>query len=97
MSVGGTSASSPVSCKGPPTFSKTNGSLFFLMTQTVAGIFALLNDYRLSLGLGPLGFVNPLLYSLGRNGSAFSGFNDIVSGSNPGCGTDGEFSVSTRY
>ncbi|TEB29129.1 subtilisin-like protein [Coprinellus micaceus] len=58
-------------------------------SPTVAGIFALLNDYRLSLGLGPLGFVNPLLYSLGRNGSEFSGFNDIVSGSNPGCGTDG--------
>lgn len=58
-------------------------------SPTVAGIFALLNDYRLSLGLGPLGFVNPLLYSLGKNGSAFAGFNDIVSGSNPGCGTDG--------
>ncbi|KAJ3511463.1 hypothetical protein NMY22_g15638 [Coprinellus aureogranulatus] len=71
VSVGGTSASSP------------------LRGKTVAGIFALLNDYRLSLGLGPLGFVNPLLYSLGSNGTSFRGFNDIISGNNPGCGTKG--------
>ncbi|KAF8801356.1 subtilisin-like protein [Phlegmacium glaucopus] len=51
---------------------------------TVAGIFALLNDYRLSQGGKPLGFINPLIYSY-----ASSGFTDIVSGSNPGCGTDG--------
>ncbi|KAI9435202.1 subtilisin-like protein [Lactarius psammicola] len=50
----------------------------------VAGIIALLNDYRLSVGKRPLGFLNPWLYSYGR-----AGINDIISGSNPGCGTDG--------
>ncbi|KAH8982286.1 subtilisin-like protein [Lactarius akahatsu] len=51
---------------------------------TVAGIISLLNDYLLSTGKSPLGFLNPWLYGLGP-----SGFNDITSGSNPGCGTDG--------
>ncbi|KAH9009181.1 subtilisin-like protein [Lactarius hengduanensis] len=50
----------------------------------VAGIISLLNDYRLSQGKPPLGFLNPWLYGGGLNG-----INDIVSGSNPGCNTDG--------
>ena len=44
----------------------------------------LLNDARLSKGLPSLGFLNPLLYSVG-----VSGFNDITVGNNPGCGTPG--------
>ncbi|KAJ8517886.1 hypothetical protein ONZ45_g4995 [Pleurotus djamor] len=51
---------------------------------TSAGIVALLNDVRISNGDAPLGFLNPLLYSTGA-----AGFNDITTGSNPGCGTDG--------
>ena len=54
-------------------------------SPTFASIVALLNDKRLSAGLPPLGFLNPLLYS----GNASSAFNDVTSGSNPGCGTDG--------
>ncbi|KAH9071521.1 subtilisin-like protein [Lactarius deliciosus] len=50
----------------------------------VAGIISLLNDYRLSQGKRPLGFLNPWIY-----GGGLEGFNDIVSGSNPGCNTDG--------
>ncbi|KAJ7574377.1 peptidase S8/S53 domain-containing protein [Mycena floridula] len=46
---------------------------------TVAGIVTLLNDYRLSRNMPPLGFLNPLLY---KNPG---GFRDIVKGSNPGC------------
>ncbi|KAH9180562.1 subtilisin-like protein [Lactarius sanguifluus] len=53
-------------------------------TPIVAGIISLLNDHRLSQGKRPLGFLNPWLYGGGLNG-----FNDIVSGSNPGCNTDG--------
>ena len=56
-----------------------------LCFQTVAGIFSLLNDFRLSKGRSSLGFINPLIYS-----TAVSGFNDITSGSNPGCGTNGK-------
>ncbi|KAH8983959.1 subtilisin-like protein [Lactarius hatsudake] len=53
-------------------------------TPIVAGIISLLNDYRLSQGKRPLGFLNPWLYD-----SGLKGLNDIVSGSNPGCNTDG--------
>ncbi|GLB42698.1 putative pro-kumamolisin, activation domain [Lyophyllum shimeji] len=53
-------------------------------SPTVAGVFALLNDYRLANGKSSLGFINPLIYS-----TAASGFNDIVQGSNPGCKTNG--------
>ncbi|VDC03294.1 unnamed protein product [Peniophora sp. CBMAI 1063] len=49
-----------------------------------AGVVSLLNDYRLSQGKSSLGFLNPLFYS-----TAASGFNDITSGSNPGCSTNG--------
>ncbi|KAH9168160.1 subtilisin-like protein [Lactarius sanguifluus] len=53
-------------------------------TPIVAGIFSLLNDYSISKGEGPLGFLNGWLY-----GRGLPGLNDIVSGSNPGCNTDG--------
>lgn len=50
----------------------------------VAGIVSLLNDYLLSKGRPPLGFLNPLLYGVG-----LAGLNDIIVGSNPGCNTVG--------
>ncbi|KAH9159906.1 subtilisin-like protein [Lactarius sanguifluus] len=53
-------------------------------TPTAAGIISLLNDYRISNGRAPLGFLNVLLY-----GKCLEGLNDITSGSNPGCNTDG--------
>ncbi|KAF8258987.1 subtilisin-like protein [Lactarius quietus] len=53
-------------------------------TPTVGAIISLLNDYRLSQGKRPLGFLNPWLY-----GGGLAGLNDITSGSNPGCGTNG--------
>ncbi|XP_006462127.1 hypothetical protein AGABI2DRAFT_193429 [Agaricus bisporus var. bisporus H97] len=60
-------------------------------SPTVAGIFALLNDFKLSRGQSTLGFINPLIYS-----SATSGFNDIRAGTNPGCGTRG-FTAGTGW
>ncbi|KAF8266364.1 peptidase S8/S53 domain-containing protein [Lactarius quietus] len=51
---------------------------------TVGAIISLLNDYRISHGKPPLGFLNPWLY-----GSGFEGLNDITFGSNPGCKTKG--------
>ncbi|KAH9167147.1 subtilisin-like protein [Lactarius sanguifluus] len=51
---------------------------------TAAGIISLLNDYRISNGRPPLGFLNIWLY-----GICLEGLNDIASGSNPGCNTDG--------
>ena len=52
--------------------------------QTVTGIISLLNDFLNSTGRAYLGFLNPWLY---RNGAL--SLNDIKSGFNPGCGTDG--------
>ncbi|KAF8266056.1 subtilisin-like protein [Lactarius quietus] len=51
---------------------------------TVAGVISLLNDYQIARGIAPLGFLNPWLYDQG-----LKGLNDITSGSNPGCNTDG--------
>ena len=59
----------------------------------MAGLFALLNDYRLSEGLPLLGFINPLIYST----KGISAFNDIISGSNPGCGTNGKPNMLYDY
>ncbi|KAH9167911.1 subtilisin-like protein [Lactarius sanguifluus] len=55
-----------------------------MATPVVAGIISLLNDHLISTGRHTLGFLNLLLYGHGRYG-----INDITSGSNPGCGTDG--------
>ncbi|KAH9014657.1 subtilisin-like protein [Lactarius pseudohatsudake] len=49
-----------------------------------AGVISLLNDYQISRGKNPLGFLNPWLY-----GDGLGGLSDITSGSNPGCNTDG--------
>ena len=56
-------------------------------SPTFAGIVSLLNSARLSKGLPPLGFLNPLVYAL--QAFAPSAFNDITTGNNPGCGTPG--------
>ncbi|KAH9168520.1 subtilisin-like protein [Lactarius sanguifluus] len=53
-------------------------------TPTAAGIISLLNDFRISNGRAPLGFLNVWLY-----GVCLEGLNDITSGSNPGCNTNG--------
>ncbi|KAH9008241.1 subtilisin-like protein [Lactarius deliciosus] len=50
----------------------------------LAGVISLLNDYLITNGRSPLGFLNIRLY-----GDGVAGLNDITSGSNPGCGTNG--------
>lgn len=47
-----------------------------------ASVIALLNDELIAAGRPPLGFLNPWLYS-----NATTAFNDITTGSNPGCNT----------
>ncbi|KAF9077940.1 peptidase S8/S53 domain-containing protein [Rhodocollybia butyracea] len=59
-------------------------------SPTVAGIVALLNDFKLARDNTTLGFLNPLLYA---NPTAL---NDIVTGTNAGCGTEG-FSAGTGW
>jgi len=52
-------------------------------TPIFASIVTLLNEERIAAGKGPIGFLNPTMYA---NPDAF---NDITSGGNPGCGTQG--------
>ena len=49
-----------------------------------ASVIALLNDQLIAAGKSPLGFLNPFLYSTGA-----SALNDVTTGSNPGCNTNG--------
>ena len=51
---------------------------------TFASVVALLNDQLIAAGKSPLGFLNPFLYSTGA-----SALNDVTTGSNPGCSTNG--------
>ncbi|KAH9950626.1 subtilisin-like protein [Amylocystis lapponica] len=50
-----------------------------------AAMITAVNDARRALGKGPVGFINPAIYSPEFRGA----FNDITNGTNPGCGTDG--------
>ncbi|KAJ7504791.1 family S53 protease [Mycena galericulata] len=54
-------------------------------TPTFASIIALLNDQLVAAGKPPLGFLNPFLYSAAGRAA----LNDITSGANPGCNTNG--------
>jgi len=61
-----------------------------MASPTFTGIIGLVNEVRLALGKRSLGYLNPLIYKvLGPKGA----FNDITSGSNPGCGTSGFHAV----
>ncbi|KAJ6527095.1 subtilisin-like protein [Mycena capillaripes] len=58
---------------------------------TTASMFTMINDARIAVGKGPVGFINPAIYS-----EAFKlagAFNDITIGGNQGCGTPGFNSV----
>ncbi|KAH8111217.1 family S53 protease [Phellopilus nigrolimitatus] len=50
-----------------------------------ASVIALLNDRLIAAKKPPLGFLNPFLYSA----KGQEALNDITSGDNPGCGTNG--------
>ncbi|KAF8530031.1 subtilisin-like protein [Hysterangium stoloniferum] len=50
-----------------------------------ASVISLLNDRLIAAGKSPLGFLNPFLYS--ATGAA--ALNDITTGNNPGCNTNG--------
>ncbi|KAI0746562.1 family S53 protease [Daedaleopsis nitida] len=50
-----------------------------------ASIISLINDRLLAAGKPVLGFLNPFLYSA----AGAAALNDITTGSNPGCGTNG--------
>jgi tripeptidyl-peptidase-1 len=57
-------------------------------SPVVGSIVTLINDARLAVGKRPVGFLNPVLYV---NPQAL---NDIISGNNPGCETEGFSAVN---
>jgi len=50
---------------------------------TFSAVVGLLNDFRVSSGKPTLGFLNPWIYT------NMAAFNDVTTGSNPGCSTEG--------
>ncbi|CEJ87199.1 hypothetical protein VHEMI04336 [[Torrubiella] hemipterigena] len=66
----------PIFYKGNPDSSGGTSA----SAPTVASVVALLNDYLVSNGRAPLGFLNPWLYSIGKDG-----FTDIKTGSSNVC------------
>ncbi|KJA14600.1 hypothetical protein HYPSUDRAFT_194935 [Hypholoma sublateritium FD-334 SS-4] len=50
-----------------------------------ASVISLLNDRLIAAGKAPLGFLNPFLYSA----AGAAALNDVTTGDNPGCGTNG--------
>lgn len=52
-------------------------------SPVVGSIITLINEQLVAAGKSPVGFINPVLYD---NPDAL---NDITSGTNPGCGTEG--------
>ncbi|XP_053791774.1 tripeptidyl-peptidase 1 [Vidua chalybeata] len=53
-------------------------------TPVVAGMVALINDRRLQRGLAPLGFLNPALYQLQKQGHG-DAFYDVIQGCHLSC------------
>jgi len=54
-------------------------------SPVVGSLITSINDARLAIGKGPVGFINPAIYS-----PLFQfAFNDITTGGNQGCGTPG--------
>jgi hypothetical protein len=52
---------------------------------------------RAAHGKGPLGFVNPALYSIARSASYASAFHDITVGNNILVGSSAGFSAAPGY
>ncbi|SPN99168.1 related to serine protease [Cephalotrichum gorgonifer] len=76
---------------------RTNGALRAVRGTSasvplVAGMFAKINQARLEAGKGTIGFVNPVLYTLGKKG-----FRDVTVGANEGCGVDKAFETAAGW
>ncbi|GBE84917.1 subtilisin-like protein [Sparassis latifolia] len=54
-------------------------------SPVTAAILTAINDARFAVGKKSIGFINPAIYTE----PFMQAFNDIVAGSNPGCGTEG--------
>ncbi|KII91002.1 hypothetical protein PLICRDRAFT_684337 [Plicaturopsis crispa FD-325 SS-3] len=61
-------------------------------SPVVGSLITLVNDARIAAGKGPVGFINPAIYSA----DFADAFNDITTGGNQGCGTPG-FTATTGW
>lgn len=62
-----------------------------------AGFTALVNQQAASSGQGPVGFINPALYAIGKAGNYASDFHDITTGNNVTGRGNGRFSAVIGY
>ncbi|KZT64883.1 subtilisin-like protein [Daedalea quercina L-15889] len=87
----GTSRGFPdISANGANYVVAVNGEFYLVYgtscsSPVSATIFSAINDARLATGKGPIGFINPTIYTP----EFMAAFNDITTGSNPGCNTEG--------
>jgi subtilase family serine protease len=59
-----------------------------------AAFNALVNQNRAAKGLTPTGFLNPMIYAIGKGSNAAKDFHDIADGSSNGTSTAGFNAVS---
>ena len=73
-----------------PTIYPFSGTQLSSNAQTAAAIITLLNAFLVSKNKPPLGFLNYWLYEAGLH---WDGINDVTSGHNPGCNTEGFYAT----
>src|SRR5438445_11074196 len=62
-----------------------------------AGFTALVNQQAVGVGLAPVGFLNPALYTIGRSTNYLAAFNDITTGDNYWSGSPTNFPAVAGY
>lgn len=62
-----------------------------------AGFIALANQQRISLGGSSIGFINPVVYSIGEGNSYTSAFHDITAWNNEWSGSPNKYSAVSGY
>ena len=62
-----------------------------------AGYTALINQQAVGNGLGPVGFLNPALYAIGKGSRSTTCFHDITTGNNFSTSSPSKFAAVTGY
>ena len=62
-----------------------------------AGFLALVNQQSANFGHGPVGYLNPALYALGKSGAYAFDFHDITTGNNTNSSSPGRFFAVAGY
>lgn len=62
-----------------------------------AAFTALVNQQAAAHGLGPVGFLNPALYAIGKGANYTNCFHDITSGNNEWTGSETKYTAVTGY